>query len=71
MNESLPYVVGGLITIFGSGGAAWAGVKASLNGQRQMLQDTRDGVVRLEGKVDVGLRDHAERITRLETKVDA
>lgn len=74
MNDSLLYLIGGLATVFGSGGAAWAGVKASLNGQKVMLRDNRTDVKelvkkvdRLENKVGDQFSEHGQRITRLES----
>lgn len=42
-----------LVSVFGSGGAAWAGVKASLNG-------TRARVERIEDKLDKVIEDRAD-----------
>lgn len=45
MSESMVAVVVAVVGVFGSGGAAWAGVRASLNGTRERVQ-------RIESKVD-------------------
>ena len=64
------FVVAG-IAVFGSGGAAWAGTKASLNG-------TRNRVARVENRFDEEipkLRDTLQsidvRTARIEAKVNA
>lgn len=45
MMSEMQTLLPALLTIVGSGGAAWVGVKASLNGQKERL-------VRVEDKVD-------------------
>lgn len=68
MEPSLLIVAG--IAVFGSGGAAWAGTKASLNG-------TRSRVGRIESRVDEEipqLRDTLQKIdvrtARMEEKME-
>jgi hypothetical protein len=55
--DLLPYVIAGGMAIVGSGGAAWAGVKAGLNGQKERL-------VRVENKVDILVVDVAKLQSR-------
>lgn len=60
---SNPEVIAGILAIAGSGGAAWAGVKASLNG-------TRERVVRIEKRQDLmdsKMDDIRGSLIRLET----
>lgn len=56
-----------ILTVFGSGGAAWASVRASLNGQRQQIRDTRDHVIRIDERTLL----MSERLARLEGGADA
>jgi len=51
-----------MLTVLGSGGAAWASVRASLNGQRQQIRDTRDHVIRIDERT-IQISD---RLARLE-----
>lgn len=52
--------------VFGSGGAAWAGVKYSVNGMREDVAEIKADVKKLFGKQATD----SERIAVLETKVD-
>lgn len=51
-----------VLTVLGSGGAAWASVRASLNGQRVQIRDTRDHVIRIDERT----LHMSERLARLE-----
>ena len=58
-------------------GAAWAGVKVSLNGTKKRVEETHRQLtdhIREEGLADMHTHDRIakthERLTRVETKVD-
>lgn len=63
--SSAQIVVAVAAVVFGSGGAAWAGTKAVLNGTREQVRDIKRGVDRL---LEAQARDQ-ERLTRLEERM--
>jgi hypothetical protein len=54
-----------LLAVPAAAGAAWAGVKAGLNGARQNIARIESIVNRLDEKID----SHTERISRLEVEL--
>lgn len=50
------------VVVFGSGGAAWYGVRATLNGTRENVRDLKRDV----GKLSTDMTDVRERVARIE-----
>ena len=58
------------LTAIFSAGAAWAGVKTSLNGARKRIDETHERLARhIEDESMADLHTH-ERLAKVETKVD-
>lgn len=58
------------LTAVFSAGAAWAGVKTSLNGTKRRVEETHDRLAKhIEDESQNDLITH-ERIARIETKLD-
>lgn len=53
--------------VFGPAGAAWLGVKLSVNGMREDVREIKGDVKELRGEVG----KHGERLVKLETKTEA
>jgi hypothetical protein len=72
-----PFLGYAAITSIFAAGAAWAGVKVSLNGTKLRVEETHTRLadhIRDEGLADMHTHDRIakthERLTRVETKVD-
>lgn len=54
------------LVVLGPTGAAWVGVRASLNGTRRAVAETRQDVKEIRAV----LGQHGDRLTRIETRME-
>ena len=68
--ETWQVVAGGVIAVFGQGGASWLVLKTMLNGTGARVQAIDKRTEEMQVNIATLRNEHGERLARIETKLE-